>query len=163
MLEDVAVIHVGVLLCRVVVEADAPRRDVPPRSASFREAMERAHPWSHVITSSSAAGPKDLRRGSDHDWARVSAAPVNGSKAFASTGFAVVQSAAVSTSLDLGGLSFLERDIIVTAGGAQTQTVHRSIPWLLVAFVGFAVNSALLAARDLLRRRVRRQLAAVRA
>ena len=73
------------------------------------------------------------------------------------------QSAAVSTSLDLGGLSFLERDIIVTAGGAQTQTVHRSIPWLLVAFVGFAVNSALLAARDLLRRRVRRQLAAVRA
>lgn len=73
------------------------------------------------------------------------------------------QSAAVSTTLDLGGLSLLERDIIVTAGGAQVQTVHRSIPWLLIAAVGFAANSALLAARDLVRRRVRRQLAAVQA
>lgn len=73
------------------------------------------------------------------------------------------QTAAVSTDIDLGGLSLLERDIIVTAGGAQSQTVHRSVPWLLVGMVGFAVNSALLAARDLLRRRVRRQLAAVHA
>ena len=73
------------------------------------------------------------------------------------------QTATISTDIDLGGLSLLERDIVVTAAGAQSQTVHRAIPWLLVAMVGFAVNSALLAARDLLRRRVRRQLAAVHA
>lgn len=73
------------------------------------------------------------------------------------------QSAAVSTSVSLGGLSLLERDLVVVAGDAQTSIVLRSIPWLLVLFVGFAVNSALLAGRDLLRRRVRRQLAAVRA
>lgn len=69
--------------------------------------------------------------------------------------------ATVTTALDLGGLSLLEREVVVTAAGAQADTAHRAVPWILVVMVGFAVNTALLAARDLLRRRVRRQLAAV--
>ena len=71
------------------------------------------------------------------------------------------EAATVTTAIDLGGLSLLEREIVATAAGAQASTAHRAIPWILVAMVGFAVNTALLAARDLLRRRVRRQLAAV--
>ncbi len=67
----------------------------------------------------------------------------------------------VATRIDLGGLSFAERDIVAVAGTSQASIVHREIPWILVGMVGFAANTALLAIRDLLRRRVRRQLVAV--
>ena len=44
----------------------------------------------------------------------------------------------VSTRIDVGGLSFAERDIVAVAGSSQAAIVHREIPWILVGLVGWA-------------------------
>jgi hypothetical protein len=70
------------------------------------------------------------------------------------------ETAKIRTDVSLGGMSFLERDIVAIVGDTQLATTHRSVPWLLVAIVGFAVNATMIAGRDQLRAMVRRRIVA---